>query len=362
MRLRFLVTLGFLFLGAASIARAQGESRCPEVENIPGNLIFNCSFEKGWLNIDLGEIGEGWWYFVEAGQPAFVHSTFERRHGNTAQQIWSDGEAFTAGIYQQVSDVVPGMWYAAEVVWAAVVATGGDNVGRRVGIDPYGGTDPLSPNVIWGEEVWPDSEKFHALHLSAVAQAPTITLFVRVHVPYSLGVDQAFIDVVSLVVDTTQPSPTPTPLPPTTTPTPLPPTPTPVPPSPTPTYTPLPTDTPFPTFTPTPSPTSTLLPPTATLIPPTPTFTPLPPTATPTPLPPTPTFTPLPPTPTLSPTPAVHLAVVTPTAIESPPFAPSPSSEMAEMNRDVSLYVALGSFLLAGVLIAVALRWWKGSS
>jgi len=195
--------------------------------DIPGNLIFNCSFEKGWVGIDLGEVGEGWWYFVEAGRPAFVHSTFERKHGNTAQQIWSDGEAFTADIYQQVSGVIPGTWYAAEVVWAAVVATDGDNVRRRVGIDPYGGTDPLSPNVIWGEEVWPETEKFHALHVSAVAQAPTITLFVRVHVPYSLGPDQAFIDVVSLVVDTTQPPPTPTPLLPTATPTPHPPTPTP---------------------------------------------------------------------------------------------------------------------------------------
>lgn len=337
MRLRLVVTLGFLLLGVVTIARAQDESRCPEVENIPGNLIFNCSFERGWVGIDLGEIGEGWWYFVEAGRPAFVHSTFERKHGNTAQQIWSDGQAFTAGIYQQVGDVVPGTWYAAEVVWAAVVATDGDNVRRRVGIDPYGGTDPLSPNVVWGEEVWPETEKFHALHVSAVAQALTITLFVRVNVPYSLGPDQAFIDVVSLVVDTTQPTPTPTPLPPTATPTPLPPTPTPVPPSPTPTptQTPLPTDTPVPTPTPTLSPTST----------------PLPPTATPTSLPPTLTFTPVPPTPTLSPTPAVCSAAPTPT--------PLPSGDMAEMNPDLSLYVALGSFVLAGMLAAVALRWWR---
>ncbi len=345
MRVRLLVIFGFLLLVAVSVARAQDASRCPEVGDIPGNLIFNCSFERGWVGIDLGEVGEGWGYFVEAGRPAFVHSTFERKHGNTAQQIWSDGEAFTAGIYQQVGDVAPGTWYAAEVVWAAVVATDGDNVRRRVGIDPYGGTDPLSPNVVWGEEVWPETEKFHALHVSAVAQAPTITLFVRVHVPYSLGADQAFIDVVSLVVDTTQPPPTLIPLPPTATPTPLPPTPTPVLPSPTPTstHTPSPTDTPSPTLTPTLSPT----------------FTPLAPTATPTSLPPTPTFTPIPPTPPPSPTSTVHLAVATPTATESPLSTPSPSGDMAEMNPDLSLYVALGCFVLVGMLAAVALRWWR---
>lgn len=360
MRLRFVVILGLFLLGVVSIARAQDENRCPEVGDIPGNLIFNCSFERGWVGIDLGEIGEGWGYFVEAGRPALDHSTFERKHGNTAQQIWSDGEAFTAGIYQQVGDVAPGVLYKAEVVWAAVVATDGDNVGRRMGIDPYGGTNPLSPSVVWGEEVWPETEKFHALHVSAVAQAPTVTLFVRVNVPYSLGADQAFIDVVSLVASAEQPTATPTPLPPTATPTPLPPTPTPIPPSPTPTYTPLPTDTPSPTFTPTPSPTSTPLPPTATPLPPTPTFTPLLPT--PTPLPPTPTFTPLSPSPTPSPTPTVPLAVVTPAAIESPPSAPPSSGDRVERTPDLSLYVALGSFLLAGVLIAVALRWWKRSS
>jgi len=304
MRVRLVVTLGFLLLGAVSIARAQGESRCPEVENIPGNLIFNCSFERGWVGIDLGEIGERWGYFVEAGRPAFVHSTFERKHGNTAQQIWSDGEAFTAGIYQQVGDVVPGTWYTAEVVWAAVVASDGDNVRRMVGIDPFGGTDPLSPSVIWGEEVWPESEKFHVLHVSAVAQAPTITLFVRVNVPYSLGADQAFIDVVSLVADTTQPPLTPTPLPPTATPIP-------------------------------PSPTST---------------------ATPTPLPATPTFTPLPPTPTPSPTdtplpPTLAVLAAAPT--------PSPSGDVTEMNGDISLYLAFGSFALAGVVIVVAVSRWR---
>jgi hypothetical protein len=343
MRVRLVATLMFLLLTAVSIATAQDESRCPEVGDIPGNLVFNCSFERGWVGIDLGEIGERWGYFVEAGRPAFVHSTFERKHGNTAQQIWSDGEAFTAGIYQQVGDVVPGTWYTAEVVWAAVVASDGDNVRRMVGIDPFGGTDPLSPSVIWGEEVWPESEKFHVLHVSAVAQVPTITLFVRVNVPYSLGADQAFIDVVSLVADTTQPPLTPTLLPPTATLTPLPPTSTPLPPSPTltPAYTPLPTDTPSPTLTLTPLP---------------PTSTPLPPTATPTPLPATPTFTPLPPTPTPSPTdtplpPTLAVLAAAPT--------PSPSGDVTEMNGDISLYLAFGSFALAGVVIVVAVSRWR---
>ncbi|MFQ6001556.1 MAG: hypothetical protein ACE5LG_07790 [Anaerolineae bacterium] len=345
MRLRLVITLGVLLLGAVSIARAQDESRCPEVENIPGNLIFNCSFEKGWVGIDLGEVGEGWWYFVEAGRPAFVHSTFERRHGNTAQQIWSDGEAFTAGIYQQVN-VTPGVAYQAHVGWAVFASTNPDgsrNTGplieRRIGIDPTGGTNPTSGDVLWSPSLWEDTKDSSILTVSAVAQGPVITVFVRAHNPASHGADQVFFDVVSLVVSPEQPTSTPVPSTPTSTPAPPTPTSTPVPPT-----------------------------PTSTPVPPTPIPTPVPPTATPTPLPPTPTFTPVPPTPTPSPTstpllatPAVRSAAPTPTstATESPLSTSSPSGDMAEMNPDISLYVALGSFVLAGMLIVVTVRWWR---
>ena len=350
MRVRLVATLMFLLLRAVSIATAQDESRCPEVGDIPGNLVFNCSFERGWVGIDLGEVGEGWWYFVEAGRPAFVHSTFERRHGNTAQQIWSDGEAFTAAIYQQVN-VTPGVAYQAHVGWAVFASTNPDgsrNTGplieRRIGIDPTGGTDPTSGDVLWSPSLWEDTKDSSILAVTAVAQGPVITVFVRAHNPASHGADQVFFDLVSLVVSPEQPTSTP-----------VPPTPTSTPAPPTPTSTPVP-----------PTPILTPIPPTATPIPPSPTST-----ATPTPLPPTPTFTPVPPTSTplptdtpLPPTPAVRSAAPTPTptATESPPSTPSPSGEMVQMNPDISLYVALSSFLLAGILIAVALRWWKRSS
>jgi hypothetical protein len=334
MRVRLLVILMFLLLTAVSIARAQGESRCPEVGDIPGNLVFNCSFERGWVSVDLGEIGEGWWYFVEAGRPAFVHSTFERKHGNTAQQIWSDGEAFTAAIYQQVN-VTPGVAYEAHVGWAVFASTNPDgsrNTGplieRRIGIDPTGGTDPTSGNVLWSPSLWEDTKDSSILSVTAVAQGPVITVFVRAHNPASHGADQVFFDLVSLVVSPEQP--TSTPVPPTPTSTPAPPTPTSTPVPPTPILTPIPpTATPIP-----PSPTSTATP---TPLPATPTFTPVPPTSTP-----SPTNTPLPPTP------AVYSAAT-----------PSPSGDVTEMNGDISLYAALGSFALAGVLVAVAVRLWR---
>ena len=249
------------------VTGAQGQGRCPEVEQYPNNLIFNCSFERGWIPIPLGEIGEGWEYSIPLGQPALDHSTFDRLHGNTAQRIWTDGVPFGGSIYQRVEGVTPGAAYVARVDWAAISPSMEANIGRKVGIDPYGGTDPTSGNVVWSASLWTWGHDFSALRVSAFAQAPAITVFVQVDVPSSAGKDEAFIDLVRLEVDPTQPtatptqappSPTPTSPPPTATATPLPPTETPMP-----TETALatataqPTDTPVPTSTPATEPTAT---------------------------------------------------------------------------------------------------------
>jgi hypothetical protein len=249
---------GLLWFGAGFVG-AQGQNRCPEVEQYPDNLIYNCSFERGWLSIPLGEIGEGWEYSIQEGQPALDHSTFERLHGNTAQRIWTDGVPFSGSIYQRVDGVMPGMTYVAVVDWAAISPSMEANIGRKVGIDPLGGTDPASAKVVWSPYLWTWGHDFSTLRVSAVAEATAITVFVEVDVPSSAGKDEAFIDLVRLEADYTQtpatatpvpPSPTliptATPVPPTATPTPLPPT-----------ATPSPTDTPSPTATATPESTET---------------------------------------------------------------------------------------------------------
>ncbi len=261
-------------LACPATTEAQEGNRCPEVEQYPNNLIYNCSFERGWVQIPLGEIGEGWEYSIEAGQPALDHSTFERLHGDTAQRMWTDGVPFTGSIYQRVENVTPGVAYSAAVDWAAISPSMEANVGRKVGIDPLGGSDPTSATVVWSSSLWTWGHDFSALRVSAVAQATAITVFVRVDVPSSAGKDEAFIDLVRLEVDYTQPTATATPVPPSPTPTSPPPTATltALPP----TETPMPTDTPLPTATATQEPSAT----------PAPTETPVPtetPTASPVP-------------------------------------------------------------------------------
>jgi hypothetical protein len=246
---------------AMSGAPAQGEGD-PCVD--PNNLTYNCQFDKSFP----GGVPEGWTRFDEASPPAFDQS-HDTPFDGTSLRIWSDGVPFTSGIYQQVSNVTPGTAYVAAIGWAPATTNWKreeGNIERMLGIDPLGGTDSTSPNVIWGP-VYSGKSRAPDLHVSAVAQNAAITVFVRVRVPQSHGVEQVFLDAVGLRPDPNQPPPTDTPVPPTDTPvpptdTPVPPTDTPIPPTDTPvppTDTPLPTDTP--TLEPTATPTHTPTPP-----------------------------------------------------------------------------------------------------
>jgi hypothetical protein len=247
----------------------------------PKNLLKNCSFEEGWHQGTNGDVPDGWVDFQVQGRPRYEISDFEKMDGAKGLRIWNSSTPFKAGIYQQVQNVLPGTWYQAIIRWAPIKVTmpggqfptEGDLIGRKVGIDPTGGTDPTSPNIAWSPEDWKWDLKHYpvnGLSVSVPAQATTITVFVYAEVEYAHMADEVFIDWVELVPDTSKP--TATPVPPTATPTmtpkptappptaaPAPPTAvpaTPVPPTaiPTETATPLPTRTPRPEATPTPKP------------------------------------------------------------------------------------------------------------
>jgi hypothetical protein len=275
----FVVVVGWLCL-SAGIAADEG---CGQ----GGNLSYNCNFDNFQDRGNGLSTPEGWWPWVTMGSPAFDADWHGSAPGAPAQRIWSDGGTWTAGLYQQVR-VTPGKGYLARIQWAAPNC---DGIERKIGIDPWGGTDPLAPRVVWGGSCWVQ-ERMPDLHVSAYAEAETITIFVWTHHSSSGGADQVFLDGVVLIEDTNMPpraiqTPTSPPKPtrkPTSKPAVAKPTATDTP-SPTPTDTALPTatsteaptDTPAPTetptSTPTPSDTATSAPPTNT---PPPTRTPLP--------------------------------------------------------------------------------------
>ena len=267
-----LVVLMLLFL--VPVPPVQAQDPCED----PGNLTFNCQFDTFDYSPPYGAVAAGWTPFVEFAVQTPAFNSASETPLAPAQEIFSAWLPFTAGIYQQV-DVTPGVAYVAAIGWAPYASyddQGGRNsglfIGRKVGIDPLGGADPTSPDILWSPEVWDRlGGVFPQLRVSALAQSPLITVFVRAHNPQSHGSDKVWFDAVSLMVDPTQPTATPTLVPPSPTPTSPPPTATftPLPPTETPTATssPTATHTPVPTDTPLPSPTDTLTPtssPTAT--------------------------------------------------------------------------------------------------
>lgn len=241
-----------ILITAVSGATAQEYKPDPCAD--PNNLTRNCRFDS----FAGGGVPERWTRFDEVGNPAFDQSGDS--FAPPSLRIWSDGVPFTSGIYQQVPNVTPGRAYVADIGWAPaqINQKKQEGIERMLGIDPLGGNDPTSPNVVWGP-VYSGKSRQPDLQVSAVAQNTTITVFVRVRVPQTHGKDEVFLDQVGLKPDPNQPPPTNTPIPPTDTPipptnTPAPPTDTPIPPTDTPVP---PTDTPLPTETPTLEPTAT---------------------------------------------------------------------------------------------------------
>jgi hypothetical protein len=108
------------------------------------------------------------------------------RSGEKSQHYFSFWSTHEAGVYQQV-EVIPNGEYCFSVwgqAWSARETLPGfisdpDDHGelyQRVGIDPTGGTDWGSPNVIWGEQRM-QYDLFGLFTVSAVATAETITVF-----------------------------------------------------------------------------------------------------------------------------------------------------------------------------------------
>ncbi len=229
------------------------------------NLTRNGSITDGGYDTAHGVVANSWNAFLINGDwPAYDLADNESANGDiggsSSQYIHGDGTRFDAGIYQVVTNLTPGASYEFSVGWAAMLRdTGGgnntkvdDQVIRRVGVDPYGGTDPTSQNMKWGPEVGTGSSGRSLNHpdmrVTFAAMSNQATVFVRVYNLSSSASDKVFFDVMCLLprgdipVQQIQPSATPTlaatavpptqEIPPTRVPpTRVPPTPTPAPPT-----------------------------------------------------------------------------------------------------------------------------------
>lgn len=174
------------------------------------NLTQNWGFEEGF---GPDGVGLGWNSFVLSGDVTFANTIeyfwpgAEHTEGETSQLIISD-DAFVAGISQQIGGVTPGVPYGAKAAIltffeSSAPPTNDGRMQKLIGIDPYGGTDPDSPNIVWSPVDDHDEAPWVDMRVAAVARATIITLFVRVNCldpvwhPPSLD-NQVFIDAVML--------------------------------------------------------------------------------------------------------------------------------------------------------------------
>ncbi|MFN8534540.1 MAG: hypothetical protein U0556_13455 [Dehalococcoidia bacterium] len=211
---RVLWVLSLLLVVAIVVA---GRSRA-EATDQSLNLIKNGLFER-WVSWDDVLVGENWAPWVVLGGPVF------NKHGHEpGQQIMSERGAFIAGLYQEISGVKPGAQYygyvgSASLYWGNTEGKL-EEVCRSVGIDPTGGTDPRSSEIVWGNVTcsnkrwdFKDDPNANAAKVRAIAKGPKITFFIRAANLRGDNLAQAWFNDAAVLLDTETPSGTPTAIP-----------------------------------------------------------------------------------------------------------------------------------------------------
>ena len=245
---------------------------------ISGNLLANPGFESPYAKqccqpvpqypagtpIDEVQVAAGWfgWWRQpsfpdfppscedEAGCDSFHRPEWREaapyqnriRSGANAQKYFTFWSNHEAGMYQVVGGITPGqrLFFTAHMhAWSTsnneLTSSGQHTMNLRVGIDPTGGTDAFSPNVVWSP-AGNAYDVFAPFSVEAVARSGQVTVFTYSRPIWPLQHNDVYVDDASLVVlGASQPQPTSAP---TATPPPIvaPPQPAPIPSSPTSVY------------------------------------------------------------------------------------------------------------------------------
>ncbi len=210
---------------------------------------------QGVLGESKCQFKSDWNSFTISGNPRIGYTNYPNM-GSDPRSVKiepGDGKPFSAGVYLTFN-TTPGKTYCASWRWGP--NTNNDQsknaFGRTIGLDPSGGTNPQSGQVVWGN-TWTKTGRILDYDLNkdpgdanvdvkVTAQSNTMTIFLRAD--YNAKENSfLLIDMVNVYDEgTSNPVPTNTPVPPTSTPQPTtpPPTATPQPNQPTATATPQP--------------------------------------------------------------------------------------------------------------------------
>lgn len=216
-----LLVVAALGIGVGSAMRAPPGGT--PLTAIGDNLLLNPGFEGTFTERGAGEVKvaagwEPWW--LPGVRPEYKDAApySDRIHsGDHAQQFFTTYATHTAGIYQRV-DVPVGstLTFSAYIhAWSQFRNGSQGRYRMKIGVDPYGGIDPESPDIVWsdgGNAVQP-YQGYTKLSVETLARSDRATVFVWGQAEWATQHNNAYMDSASLTATTPEPLPTPTPLP-----------------------------------------------------------------------------------------------------------------------------------------------------
>jgi LysM repeat protein len=192
-----------------------------------GNLLQNPGFEEPYLTINNDptlRVANGWqpWSLPQGSsssinaRPEYKPAPSNRVHsGNAAQEYNTFFATHTGGVYQRIP-VAPNTELRFSIfvyVWSSATFTNPDvsedpnHVIVNVGIDPNGGTDGTSPNIVWSADA-EFYDQYRELSVTATSRSTAVTVFVRSAPQGFVGTNNIYVDDASLMALGQAPAPT----------------------------------------------------------------------------------------------------------------------------------------------------------
>ncbi len=199
------------------------------------NLLTNPGFEAPFTDRG-GEIqrlvAQGWepWHRGQAAgdpswrnrQPGYIPATADTPvrvfEGSEAQLIASEYQTHDGGVYQRITGLSSGTMLTLSMqvyVWSTAFRDSEDfsdepgGVLVQVGIDPTGGTDADSANIIWSTPT-ENYDGWNLYTVSASVNGTAVTVWLRSVVSFPQAVNFVYLDAAALTAGTTQPVVSPT--------------------------------------------------------------------------------------------------------------------------------------------------------
>ena len=223
----FVMALVFSAVGSAAAAPTADSPNLLQNPGFESPFVKQCC-EQGDPNTTIGEVQAasgwmGWW--LQPGDPQHPSAgavvdwhrpewreadcgpvCANRIHsGGNAQKYFTFWSVHEAGMFQQVSGIAPGTRLRFSTymqAWSTNATYGpsdhSQTMDMRVGIDPFGGTDGFSPNIIWSD-AFDTFDAWGLYSIEATAQAGTVTVFTHSAPHYANQHNDIYVDDASLV-------------------------------------------------------------------------------------------------------------------------------------------------------------------